>query len=54
MKLWLNTALALVLMLAIAAGGFFLPNFVSARLDSRNQDAANSLSTGDEQRQATE
>lgn len=29
MKRWLNTALALVLMLAIAAGGFFLPNFVS-------------------------
>ena len=26
MKRWLNTALALVLVLAIAAGGFFLPN----------------------------
>ena len=25
MKRWLNTALALVLVLAIAAGGFFLP-----------------------------
>lgn len=49
MKRWLNTALALVLMLAIAAGGFFLPNFVSARLDRRNQDAEFSLSTGDEQ-----
>ena len=53
MKRWLNTALALVLMLAIAAGGFFLPNFVSARLDRRNQDAAFSLSTGDEQSPAT-
>lgn len=49
MKRWLNTALALVLMLAIAAGGFFLPNFVSARLDSANRDAAFSLSTSDEQ-----
>lgn len=53
MKRWLNTALALVLMLAIAAGGFFLPNLVSARLDRRNQDAAFSLSTGDEQSPAT-
>ena len=53
MKRWLNTALALVLMLAIAAGGFFLPNFVAARLDRRNQDAAFSLSTGDEQSPAT-
>lgn len=53
MKRWLNTALALVLMLAIAAGGFFLPNFVSARLDRRNQDTAFSLSTGDEQGPAT-
>lgn len=53
MKRWLNTALALVLMLAIAAGGFFLPNFVSARLDRRNQDAEFSLSTGDEQGPAT-
>ena len=52
MKRWLNTALALVLMLAIA-GGFFLPNFVSARLDRRNQDAEFSLSTGDEQSPAT-
>lgn len=53
MKRWLNTALALVLMLAITAGGFFLPNFVSARLDRRNQDAEFSLSTGDEQSPAT-
>lgn len=53
MKRWLNTALALVLVLAIAAGGFFLPNFVSARLDRRNQDAAFALSTGDEQSPAT-
>ena len=53
MKRWLNTALALVLVLAIAAGGFFLPNFVSARLDRRNQDAEFSLSTGDEQSPAT-
>ena len=53
MKRWLNTALALVLMLAIAAGGFFLPNFVSAWLDRRNQDAEFSLSTGDEQSPAT-
>lgn len=53
MKRWLNTALALVLMLAITAGGFFLPNFVSARLDRRNQDAEFSLSTGDEQGPAT-
>lgn len=53
MKRWLNTVLALVLMLAIAAGGFFLPNFVSARLDRRNQDAEFSLSTGDEQGPAT-
>ena len=45
MKRWLNTALAVVLVLAIAAGGFFLPNFVSARLDRRNQDTAFSLST---------
>lgn len=53
MKRWLNTALALVLMLTIAAGGFFLPNLVSARLDRRNQDAEFSLSTGDEQSPAT-
>lgn len=53
MKRWLNTALALVLMLAIAAGGFFLPNFVSARLDRRNQDTEFALSTGDEQSPAT-
>lgn len=53
MKPWMRTMLALVLMLAIAAGGFFLPNFVSARLDRRNQDAEFSLSTGDEQGPAT-
>lgn len=53
MKRWLNTVLALVLMLAITAGGFFLPNLVSARLDRRNQDAEFSLSTGDEQSPAT-
>lgn len=53
MKPWMRTAVAVVLVLAIAAGGFFLPNFVSARLDRRNQDAAFSLSTGDEQSPAT-
>ena len=53
MKPWIRTALAVVLVLAIAAGGFFLPNFVSARLDRRNQDAEFSLSTGDEQSPAT-
>lgn len=53
MKRWLNTALALVLMLAIAAGGFFLPNLVAARLDRADQDMAFSLSTGDEQGPAT-
>lgn len=49
MKRWLNTALALVLVLAIAAGGFFLPNLVAARLDRAEQDTAFSLSTGGEQ-----
>ena len=39
MKPWIRTALAVVLVMELAAGGFFLPNFVSARLDSRNQDA---------------
>lgn len=53
MKPWMRTTLAVVLVLAIAAGGFFLPNLVSARLDRRNQDAAFSLSTGDEQSPAT-
>lgn len=53
MKPWMRTMLALVLMLAIAAGGFFLPNFVSARLDRAEQDTAFSLSTGDEQSPAT-
>ena len=53
MKPWMRTALAVVLVLAIAAGGFFLPNFVSARLDRRNQDAEFALSTGDEQSPAT-
>lgn len=32
-------------MLAIAAGGFFLPNLVAARLDRADQDTAFSLST---------
>lgn len=49
MKPWMRTALAVVLVLAIAAGGFFLPNFVSARLDRANQDATFSLSAGGEQ-----
>lgn len=53
MKPWIRTALAVALMLAIAAGGFFLPNLVAARLDRRNQDAEFSLSTGDEQSPAT-
>lgn len=53
MKRWLNTALAVVLVLAIAAGGFFLPNLVAARLDRADQDTAFSLSTGDEQGPAT-
>ena len=53
MRPWMRTALAVMLVLAIAAGGFFLPNFVSARLDRRNQDAEFSLSTGDEQGPAT-
>ena len=49
MRPWMRTALAVVLVLAIAAGGFFLPNLVAARLDSANRDAAFSLSTSDEQ-----
>lgn len=49
MRPWMRTALAVVLVLAIAAGGFFLPNLVAARLDSANRDAAFSLSTGGEQ-----
>ena len=49
MKPWMRTALAAVLVLVIAAGGFFLPNLVAARLDSANRDATFSLSTGDEQ-----
>lgn len=53
MKPWMRTMLALVLMLAIAAGGFFLPNLVAARLDRADQDTAFSLSTGDEQGPAT-
>lgn len=53
MKPWMRTALAVALVLAIAAGGFFLPNLVAARLDRRNQDAEFSLSTGDEQSPAT-
>lgn len=42
-----------MLVLAIAAGGFFLPNLVAARLDRADQDTAFSLSTGDEQGPAT-
>ena len=53
MKPWMRTALAVVLVLAIAAGGFFLPNLVAARLDRADQDTAFSLSTGDEQDPAT-
>lgn len=53
MRPWMRTALAVALVLAIAAGGFFLPNLVSARLDRRNQDAEFALSTGDEQSPAT-
>lgn len=53
MKPWMRTILAVVLVLAIAAGGFFLPNLVAARLDRADQDAAFSLSTGDEQGPAT-
>lgn len=49
MRPWMRTALAVVLVLAIAAGGFFLPNLVTARLDSANRDAAFSLSTDGEQ-----
>ena len=39
MKPWIRTALAVALMLAIAAGGFFLPNLVTARLDRADHDA---------------
>ena len=53
MKPWIRTALAVALVLAIAAGGFFLPNLVAARLDRADQDTAFSLSTGDEQGPAT-
>ena len=53
MKPWMRTALAVALVLAIAAGGFFLPNLVAARLDRADQDTAFSLSTGDEQGPAT-
>lgn len=53
MKPWMRTALAVALVLAIAAGGFFLPNLVAARLDRAEQDTAFSLSTGDEQGPAT-
>lgn len=53
MKPWIRTALAVALILAIAAGGFFLPNLVAARLDRAEQDTAFSLSTGDEQGPAT-
>lgn len=40
MRPWMRTALAVVLVLAIAAGGFFLPNLVAARLDRAEQDTA--------------
>lgn len=53
MKPWMRTAVAVVLVLVIAAGGFFLPNLVAARLDRADQDTAFSLSTGDEQGPAT-
>ena len=53
MKPWMRTAVAVVLVLVIAAGGFFLPNLVAARLDRTDQDTAFSLSTGDEQGPAT-
>lgn len=53
MRPWMRTALAVVLVLAIAAGGFFLPNLVAARLDRAEQDTAFSLSTGDELGPAT-
>lgn len=53
MRSWIRTVLAIVLVLAIAAGGFFLPNLVAARLDRADQDTAFSLSTGDEQDPAT-
>lgn len=53
MKPWMRTALAVALVLAIAAGGFFLPNLVAARLDRAEQDTAFSLSTGGEQGPAT-
>lgn len=49
MRPWMRTALAVVLVLAIAAGGFFLPNLVAARLDRADQDTAFSLSTDGEQ-----
>ena len=53
MKPWMRTAVAVVLVLAIAAGGFFLPNLVAVRLDRTDQDTAFSLSAGDEQGPAT-
>lgn len=40
MKRWLNTALAVVLVLAIAAGGFFLPNLVTARIRTQRFPSA--------------
>ena len=40
MKPWMRTAVAVVLVLAIAAGGFFLPNLVAVRLDRTDQDTA--------------
>ena len=53
MKPWMRTAVAVVLVLTIAAGGFFLPNLVAVRLDRTDQDTAFSLSTGGEQGPAT-
>lgn len=53
MKPWMRTAVAVVLVLTIAAGGFFLPNLVAVRLDRTDQDTAFSLSAGDEQGPAT-
>ncbi len=48
-----GTVVTVELKLAIAAGGFFLPNLVAARLDRAEQDTAFSLSTGGEQGPAT-
>ena len=47
MKPWMRTALAVVLVLAIAAGGFFLPNLVAARLDRLHAKVEGALSALD-------